>query len=57
MGRFNDPRREENAEALRRRLKAARTGEGQATPGGRPLVLMLVGVSILGAALIALGLL
>ena len=57
MGRFNDPRRDENAEALRRRLKAARTGERETPLRGRPLLVMLLAVGLLGGLLVLLGLL
>ena len=57
MGRFNDPQRDENAETLRRRLEAARTGAGPSPVGGRPLLAALIVVGVLGAAAVVLGLL
>lgn len=54
MGRWNDPEREDNAEALRRRLAAARSGreaEGQA--GWVLQVLLVIGLLGLGLLIFA----
>ena len=51
MSRWNDPQREENAAALRRRLAASRGARSDDEPASG-LVPMLLVVGILGAALI-----
>lgn len=57
MSRWNDPRRDDNAAALKRRLGAARRGRGAAdASASRRLLLPLAVLGLLGLALIVAGL-